>query len=286
MKLDNDFSDLLHESRSERFFDRIKPLINVTVVVAVLIGLVYGSVLLFGGGTKPKDDSVTTASSITNEDNKKLSDCLVGVNGDHPVPGSSDTGFYPKLIAGYDAQLSCYDKHPGADNVVSRSSIEYARENAIDSSGNYKDAYLANNSYSYTPSTGSSSTPPSSQSKQSGGTDKPSSGSSGSNQSTGGVNSGTNAPSEWELNKAEFDTMVACADRAAANNSIQGAYGSPSYYQQKITQLEAQLVCTDGAKYSMSQQRRTSYQSQIATNKARYSDSINPDSPSYYPNSY
>lgn len=145
MKLDNDFSDLLHESRSERFFDKIKPLINVTVIVAVLIGLIYGGVLLFGGGTKPKEDSVTTASSIANEDNKRLSDCLVGVNGDHPIPGSSDAGFYPKLIAGYDAQIACYDKYPGADNVVSRSSVEYARKTAIDSSGDYKNTYAAAN---------------------------------------------------------------------------------------------------------------------------------------------
>ncbi len=145
MKLDNDFSDLLHESRSERFFEKIKPFINVTVVVAILIGLVYGGVLLFGDDTNPKDDSITTANSIANEDNKKLSDCLVTVSENHPVPGSSDTSFYPKLIVGYDAQLACYDKYPSADNVVSRSSIEYARENALDSSGDYKNTYTASN---------------------------------------------------------------------------------------------------------------------------------------------
>lgn len=145
MKLDNDFRDVLHESRSERFFEKIKPFINVTVVVAVLIGLVYGGVLLFGDDSNPKDDSITTANSIANEDNKKLSDCLVTVGENHPVPGSSDTSFYPKLIAGYDAQLDCYDKYPSADNVVSRSSIEYARENALDSSGDYKNTYTSSN---------------------------------------------------------------------------------------------------------------------------------------------
>lgn len=148
MKLDNDFRDLLHESRSERFFEKIKPLINVTVVVTVIIGLVYGGVLLFGGGTSPKDDSITTANSIANEDNKKLSDCLAIVSENHPIPESSDTSFYPKLITGYDAQLDCYDKYPSADNVVRRSSIEYARENALDSSGDYKNTYTLSNSSS------------------------------------------------------------------------------------------------------------------------------------------
>ena len=145
MKLDNDFRDVLHESRSERFFEKIKPFINVTVVVAAHIGLVYGGVLLFGDDSNPKDDSITTANSIANEDNNKLSDCLVTVSENHPVPGSSDTSFYPKLIAGYDAQLDCYDKYPSADNVVSRSSIEYARENALDSSGDYKNTYTSSN---------------------------------------------------------------------------------------------------------------------------------------------
>lgn len=193
MKLDNDFSDLLHESRSERFFEKIKPFINVTVVVAVLIGLVYGGVLLFGDGTNPKDDNITTANSIANEDNKKLSDCLVTVSENHPVPGSSDPSFYPKLIAGYDAQLACYDKYPGADNVVSRSSTEYARKNALDSSGDYKNTYTASN--------GSSST-------------------AHTNVTTG---------CDYSLSESEY---LACSDKYYAGHSSSGNTGgasSPSY---------------------------------------------------------
>ena len=180
MKLDNDFSNLLHESKSERFFEKIKPLFKVTAVVAVLIGLVYGGVLLFGTGTKPADDSSYTASSIVNEDNEKLYDCLVGVIEKQPTPEASDPNFYPKLIGNYDTQLACYDQYPNGNNVVSRSSIEYARENAIGSSGDYKNAYTA------------------------------------SNGSSSGTHTNTTAGCEYSLSESEY---LKCTDRYNSANS-------------------------------------------------------------------
>lgn len=273
---DNDFASGFEDSKFEKF----KPAIKALVVVILLVGAVWGAVAYFNGTDEENDanKNYTSNTSQPDEDiDAKLSQCLSDANTANPTPETSDSSFWPKLIAGYDAQLGCYDQYPDAIGAVSRSSTESAREDAIDSSGNYKDTYLSTNSYEYKPpSTGStnqySTSSGSSSTAGSGSSDQPLSSSS--------------VPSEWELNKAEFDAAVACADNAAASVLIQGAYGSPSYYQQKIEQLEAQLACTSSAKYSMTQERRTWYQSQIATNKARYNDSINPNSPSYYPNSH
>ena len=71
----------------------------------------------------------------------------------NPIPASEDNSFYPKLIAYYDAQIDCYDQYPSASSVVSKSSLEYARDNALDSSGSYKDTYA-----SFGSSSGSSET--------------------------------------------------------------------------------------------------------------------------------
>ena len=278
-QFDNDFTSGFEDSK----FDKFKPVLKVLVVIILLVGATWGAVAYFGT-TDKKDDinkGYTSDTSQSEEDiDTKLSQCLSGAVTANPAPETSDSSFWPKIIAGYDAQLDCYDKYPDAIGVVSRSSTESAREDAIDSSGNYKDTYLSTNSYEYKPpSTGSASQ----NSTSSGGS---SAAGSSSNQPSSSSGSSSSAPSEWELNKAEFDAAVACADNAAASVLIQGTYGSPSYYQQKIEQLEAQLACTSGAKYSMTQERRTWYQSQIATNKARYNDSINPNSPSYYPNSH
>lgn len=274
MRFDDDFAAGFEDSK----LDKLKPFLKALTVVILLVGATWGAVAYFGStDTKNNADKDYTANTAQQADDSdgKLSQCIADAAAKNPTPDTSDANFYPKLIAGYDAQLGCYDQYPDASGSIARSSTESARENAIDSSGSYKDTYLSSNSYNYSPSSNSSAG--SSSKSQSSITQSPS-----NTQPTGD----TGAPSEWELNKSEFDTAVSCANSAAANNPIQGTYGSPSYYQQKITQLEAQLACTNGAKYSMTQQRRASYQSDIATNRARYNDSINPNSPSYYPNSY
>ena len=278
--LNNDFASGFEDSK----FDKFKPALKALVVIILLIGATWGAVAYFGT-TDKKDGTnkgyASNTSQLEEDIDAKLSQCLSEAVTANPTPETSDSSFWPKIIAGYDAQLGCYDKYPDAIGVVSRSSTESAREDAIDSSGSYKDTYLSTNSYEYKPpSTGNASQYSASSGSSS------TAGSSSSNQPSPSSGSSPSTPSEWELNKAEFDAAVACADNAAASVLIQGAYGSPSYYQQKIEQLEAQLACTSGAKYSMTQERRTWYQSQIATSKARYNDSINPNSPSYYPNSH
>ena len=276
MKLDDDFTSGFEDGK----FDRLKPFLKVLVVIILLAGATWGTFAYFGSTDKKEDVNKTYSSDSAKQAEDvdvKLAECIAGANSKNAIPEESDGDFWPKIIARYDAQLGCYDQYPDANGTTARSSTEMARENAIDSSGKYKDTYLSSNSYNYTPSDNSST----SSSRKNSNSTTP--------QSPSNVTQPTadsDTPNEWELNKAEFDSVVTCANSAAANNPIQGAYGSPSYYQQKITQLEAQLACTNGAKYSMAQQRRSQYQSEIATNKARYNDSINPDSSSYYPNSY
>lgn len=274
---DNDFTSILEETR----FDRIKPFLKCLLVFAVLIVAVGGGVYAYSN-FKPSEQNSQAVSADSYEDSEQAK-CIAKVYEQHKTPDESDPDFYPKLIAGYDAHLSCYDKYPDENSSSNRLSIESARHSAIDASGDYKESYLSSNSYEYM----STSTPLVSSGDEKKHSDSDNvSGGSNITQHPSNAGSQPSVPSEWELNKAEFDKVVACVDQAAVSNAIHGSYGSPSYYQQKITQLKAQLACTEGAKYSMSQQRRASYQSQIATNTSRYNASINPNSPSYYPNSY
>lgn len=68
------------------------------------------------------------------------------------VPETSDPEFYKKLIDGYDKRLGCYEKYPDID-LAGKSQVEEDRKSAIDSSGTYKDTYLASGgSYDYTTS--------------------------------------------------------------------------------------------------------------------------------------
>lgn len=279
--IDNDFASILYESKFEKF----KPAFKVLIVLLIVAGLGYGGFAFLNSWSNTRSGRSVETLQAAETETTKQEQCIANAYEQQTTPEETDPDFYKKLIARYDAHLACYDEYPDENSATSRISIESARKSAIDASGTYKDTYLTTNSYDHSPSLGTSSTPPNSQSTQPSTNSQPQTGSSGGQPSNGTSNS-PSAPSEWELNKAEFDIVVACADRAYSSNPIQGASGSPSYYQQRITQLEAQLACTDGAKYSMSQQRRSSYQSQIATNKARYNDSINPNSPSYYPNSY
>lgn len=270
-RVDSDFSSILEESR----FSRFKPLLIVVLVVAAVTGgLMYAVPRLQNSHTVAELQPQGIRQTAAIDDLAQFSKCLSGTEQTNPTPDANDSAFYPKLIAVYDAQLGCYDQYPNNSMSGNRSSVERARQGAIDSSGAYKDTYLASNPYQYTPQTSSGSgSSASKQPNQSSGTGQPSETTSPASQ-----------PSEWTLNKEELDKVVACADRAFASNPTQGTYGSPSYYEQKITQLRAQLACTDGAKYSLSLQRRTQYQTDISTNQARYNDSINPNSPSYYGN--
>lgn len=139
---DNDFASGFEDSR----FDKFKPLLKVLVVLILLAGAAWGAVAYFGGtDTKNSTDKDYTANTTqqTDDSDSKLSRCIADAAAKNPTPDTSDANFYPKLISGYDAQLACYDKYPNANGAVSRSSTEYARDNALDSSGNYKNTYTS-----------------------------------------------------------------------------------------------------------------------------------------------
>ena len=77
----------------------------------------------------------------------------------NPSPETSDPEFYKKLIDGYDKRLGCYEKYPGID-LAGKSQMEENRKSAIDSSGTYKDTYLASRgSYDYTTSSNHAAPP-------------------------------------------------------------------------------------------------------------------------------
>lgn len=142
---DSDFAAGFEDSK----FDKFKPALKALVVVVLLVGVVWGAVAYFGStDTKNNADKDYTANTAQQADDSdsKLSQCIADAAAKNPTPDTSDTNFYPKLISGYDAQLACYDKYPDANGAVSRSSIEYARDNALDSSGDYKNTYTSSTS--------------------------------------------------------------------------------------------------------------------------------------------
>ena len=150
----DDFSSILYESPWERFVDKTKPLVKILLVVAIIGGSIYGGTLLFGN----KDSSTQSTEYASNntdhqsDDKEKLHQCLEDVVKANPSPETSDPEFYKKLIDGYDKRLGCYEKHPGID-LAGKSQVEENRKSAIDSSGVYKDTYLASGgSYDYTTS--------------------------------------------------------------------------------------------------------------------------------------
>lgn len=150
----DDFSSILYESPWERFVDKTKPLVKILLVVAIIGGSIYGGTLLFGN----KDSSTQSTEYASNntdhqsDDKEKLHQCLEDVVKANPSPETSDPEFYKKLIDGYDKRLGCYEKYPGID-LAGKSQMEENRKSAIDSSGTYKDTYLASRgSYDYTTS--------------------------------------------------------------------------------------------------------------------------------------
>lgn len=139
---DNDFAAGFEDGK----FDKFKPALKALVVVILLVGAVWGMVAYFGRtDTKNNVDKDYTANTVQQDESSdsKLSQCIADATARNPTPETSDANFYPKLISGYDAQLACYDKYPNANGAVSRSSTEYARDNALDSSGNYKNTYTS-----------------------------------------------------------------------------------------------------------------------------------------------
>lgn len=150
----SDFTSILNESPWERFVDKTKPLVKILLVVAIIGGSIYGGTLLFGN----KDSGTQSTEYASNntdhqsDDKEKLHQCLDDVARANPSPETSDSEFYKKLIDGYDKRLGCYEKYPGIDSA-GKSQVEENRKSAIDSSGTYKDTYLASGgSYDYTTS--------------------------------------------------------------------------------------------------------------------------------------
>ena len=144
---DNDFAAGFEDSKLDKF----KPALKALVVLLLLVGAVWGVAAYFGStDTKnaANNDYPSNTAQQIDDDDSKLSQCIAEANGKNPTPETSDANFYPKLISGYDAQLACYDEYPDASGAIRRSSVEYARDNAIDSSGSFKDTYTSSSSSS------------------------------------------------------------------------------------------------------------------------------------------
>lgn len=273
---DEDFASGFEDS----IFDKIKPLIKVLATLTVVVGLGIGGLWIYGSnGSKNNYMAGSDSSNLTgsykpvfgvDEAVIKFNDCTKTATDKTKDLQTSDPNFSKKLITGYDEWLACYDEYPeqASEASPSRLSLESARQSAINSSGSYKDTYLSDNSYDYKPSrSGSNSTYTpnyNSTPNTSGTTNNPP------------ARPGDDSPSEWELNKTEFDRVAACTGTAYSNNPTTAPYGSIAYYQQRDTQLKAQLACTDGVKYQLSKDRRSQYQSDIATNQSRLNDALDP----------
>lgn len=212
---DNDFASILYESK----FDKFKPALKVLVVIILIMSAAWGVSAYFGGTDKKNDSNKNYASDTLQSDedvDTKLSQCLADARATNPTPDTSNDDFWPKLIAGYDAQLGCYDQYPDAHGVISRSSTESARESAIDSSGGYKDTYLSTNSYAYKPSTSSGSSQYASPNTPGSGTSAPNNNS----QTTGSSSTQPAVDTQWcSTKKAEVDSLY--ASYQAARNKVQ-----------------------------------------------------------------
>ena len=128
--IDNDFASGFEDSKFEKF----KPFVKVLVALIVIMGIGYGAYVYLGSKA---NDTTRTADTSDVESTKMspLEQCVDEAWNDHETPKESDPDFYPKLIAGYDAQLACYDAYPDDEKSdTNRLSIESARKSAIDSS--------------------------------------------------------------------------------------------------------------------------------------------------------
>lgn len=140
---DDDFATGFEDSKLEKF----KPAIKVFMAIIVLTTAVWGGSAYFGStDTKNSADKNYRPNTVVrqgDDSDSKLSQCITDAAAKNPTPNTTDPNFYPRLISGYDAQLACYDQYPDASGTTSRSSIEYARDNALDSSGDYKNIYIS-----------------------------------------------------------------------------------------------------------------------------------------------
>lgn len=158
---DEDFSAGFEDSG----LDKVKPVVKVLIVVMIVVGVSVSGLWVYGNYAsknnivansntgnllethKPVDavdDASTQFNACTQTISSKIDQLQVG-----------DSEFSKKLIGNYDEWLECYDKYPepAQDATPSRSSLEFARKSAIDSSGAYRDTYISSNSYEYKPST-------------------------------------------------------------------------------------------------------------------------------------
>lgn len=63
--IDGDFASIFYVSKGDKIFGVLKPILKVSAVVALLIGIIYGSVLLFGFGNN--EDTYSTSLPQTKE---------------------------------------------------------------------------------------------------------------------------------------------------------------------------------------------------------------------------
>lgn len=143
----DDFASIMEESK----FSRFKPLLIVVLVVSALTGgLLYAIPKLQNSQMAAELQPQAIKQTASIDDLAQFSECLSEIEQTNPTPEVDDDAFYPKLIAAYDAQLGCYDQYPNNTMSSNRVSVEQARQGAIDSSGAYKDTYLASGgSYTY-----------------------------------------------------------------------------------------------------------------------------------------
>ena len=113
---DDDFASGFEDSKFEKF----KPLVKVLVALVVVTGIGYGAYVYLGSKANDTARTVDT-SEVESAKMSPLEQCVDKAWNDHETPKESDPDFYPKLIAGYDAQLACYDAYPDDDKSATNS---------------------------------------------------------------------------------------------------------------------------------------------------------------------
>lgn len=238
MPVDNDFASLLYEDKSEKF----KPILKWLFISLIIVAIGWGAFALFANnvGQKTSNSEYTTQANATVDNSAadaaaNFSQCLSTVRSEHDTLNENSSDFYPRLIAVYDTWLGCYDNYPEA---TGRTSIESARQSAIDASGAYKSTYLSTNTYEYKPSSGASGTP--STANSSGNTG------SGSNPATTTPSGGSTVDVQWcSAKKAEVDGLY--ADYQTARNKVSAidaeiqkvSYSRPPGFTGTQSQLDA-----------------------------------------------
>lgn len=274
--LDDDFASGFEDSKFEKF----KPLFKVVVALVIVAGIGYGAYAYLGNKVDNTVRSADTSQPASN-DMSELEQCVDKAWDSHKTPEESDPDFYPKLIAGYDAQLACYDKYPDDEKSASnRISIDSARKSAIDSSAEYKDTYLATNSYEYTPSTSSSSYQYTGPSSPGGSSNTSPGGSSSSSGSSSGGGTQPAVDTQWcSAKKVEVDSLYTSYQEArnkvdAIDTQIQKTYTAQrpgltasqldawrASERQRLTSEKAPLVTQQNNAYASYNAAQSEYRS-------------------------